>query len=616
VLLVKLLGRPTVLADGVEVDGPRGNKAWGLFAYLVGIGAPVPRERLVPLLFPDAADGLAALRWNLAQLRRVVRQPQAFAGDPVMMALGTMARVDVQLLAAAPWYEVVDEVELGAPLLDGLTFPTCAGFELWLEGERQHMVGLAAAALREAARAETASGRPDEAVGYARRLVMLQPWDENGHELLVRALAQAGDVVAARAHVQRVTELFLDEFGMPPSRSLAAAAEPMMSRPAEASHTRTLAQLKAGITAMSAGAPEAGLDSLRRAVAGARVVSDPELLVRALTELGSGLVHAVRGSDESGVAALREAVAVAERVNHPELATAACRELAWVEFLRCRFEPAERWLDRAMVTVGADDSERSWILLIRGSLRSDAGRHAEAVPLLRDAVRHAENGGDLRAAAMALTQLGRLYVLRHEHDEALACLRQAQQAAEEAGWLSLMPYPTCWLAEIALRDGRVDEAADLFGHAHALALEVGDPCWESIACRGLGLVAAARGDDDTAAQLLYDAPTACRRLSDTYVWIEAYGLAAQAAHAVSRGDSRGAELADDLDRLASAHGMRELQANAALLRLRAGRPGALDAARSHVAAVDNPVLALQLEQLKQEPTSAMPAGTVGTTAPI
>jgi tetratricopeptide (TPR) repeat protein len=403
---------------------------------------------------------------------------------------------------------------------------------------------------------------------------------------------------------------------MPPSRSLAAAAEPMMSRPAEASHTRTLAQLKAGITAMSAGAPEAGLDSLRRAVAGARVVSDPELLVRALTELGSGLVHAVRGSDESGVAALREAVAVAERVNHPELATAACRELAWVEFLRCRFEPAERWLDRAMVTVGADDSERSWILLIRGSLRSDAGRHAEAVPLLRDAVRHAENGGDLRAAAMALTQLGRLYVLRHEHDEALACLRQAQQAAEEAGWLSLMPYPTCWLAEIALRDGRVDEAADLFGHAHALALEVGDPCWESIACRGLGLVAAARGDDDTAAQLLYDAPTACRRLSDTYVWIEAYGLAAQAAHAVSRGDSRGAELADDLDRLASAHGMRELQANAALLRLRAGRPGALDAARSHVAAVDNPVLALQLERLKQEPTSAMPAGTVGTTAPI
>jgi DNA-binding SARP family transcriptional activator len=614
VLLVKLLGRPTVLADGVEVEGPRGKKTWGLFAYLVGIGAPVPRERLVPLLFPDAEDGLAALRWNLAQLRRVVRQPQAFAGDPVVMGLGTTARVDVQLLAAAPWYEVVDQVELGAPLLEGLTFPACAGFELWLEGERQHVVGLAAAALREAARAETASGRPDEAVRHARRLVMLQPWDENGHELLVRALAQAGYVVAARAHVQRVTELFLDELGMPPSRSLAAAAEPMLSRPAEASYPRTLAQLKAGITAMSAGAPEPALDSLRRAVAGARVVADPELLTRALTELGSGLVHAVRGSDESGVAALREAVAVAERVNRPELATAACRELAWVEFLRCRFEPAERWLDRAMVTVGADDSERAWILLIRGSLRSDAGRHADAVPLLRDAVRHAENSGDHRAEAMALTQLGRLYVLRHEHEEALVWLQKAQQAAEDAGWLSLVPYPTSWLAEIALRDGRVDEAADLFGHAHALALEVGDPCWESIACRGLGLVAAAKGDDDTAAHLLSDAPTACRRLSDTYVWIEAYGLAAQAAHALSRGDPRSTELADDLDRLASAHGMRELQATAALLRLRAGLPGALEVARGHVAAVDNPVLARQLRQLEQALTAEPAPATLGTPA--
>jgi DNA-binding SARP family transcriptional activator len=600
VLLIKLLGRPTVLADGVEVEGPRGNKAWGLLAYLIGSGAPVPRDRLARLLFPDAEDGLAALRWNLAQLRRMVGRPQAFAGDPVVLALGPMARVDVQLLAAAPWYEVMDQVELGAPLLEGLAFRSCAGFEMWLEGERHRVVGLAAAALREAARAEGASGRPEEAAQHARRLVSLEPWDENAHELLVRALAQAGDVAAARAHVERVTELFLDELGMPPSRSLAAAAEPMLARPAAASVPRTLAQLQAGMTAMSAGAPEAGVDALRRAVAGARAVADPELLVRALTALGSGQVHAVRGSDESGVAALREAVTVAERVGRPELATTACRELAWVEFLRCRFEPAERWLDRAMVTVGADDSERAWILLIRGSLRSDAGRHADAVPLLREGLRHAENAGDLRAAAMALTHLGRLYVLRQEHEEALACLRQARRLAEEAGWLSFVPYPSSWLAELALRAGRVEEAADLFGHAHALALEVGDPCWESIACRGLGLVAAAKGDDDTAARLLHDAPAACRRLSDTYVWIEAYGLAAQAAHAVACGLPRGAELVDDLDRLTSTHGMRELQASAALLRLRAGLPGALDAAKGLLAAVDNPVLARQLEQLEHD----------------
>lgn len=184
---VRLLGRPGVLADGAEVPGPRGNKTWGLLAYLVGSGASIPRERLVSLLFPDAEDGLAALRWNLAQLRRCVGGPKSFTGDPVMLGLGAGTTIDVQLLAAAPWYEVMDHVAVGEPLLSGLTFPSCAGFELWLDGERRRVAALAATALREAARAETASGRPGEAARHARRLVALEPWDENAHELLVRA---------------------------------------------------------------------------------------------------------------------------------------------------------------------------------------------------------------------------------------------------------------------------------------------------------------------------------------------------------------------------------------------------------------------------------------------
>jgi DNA-binding SARP family transcriptional activator len=594
VLSVQLLGQPSVCADGVPVDGPRGNKTWGLLAYLVGVGVPVPRDRLVALLFPDAEDGLAALRWNLAQLRRAMRAPSALTGDPVALALGPDVRIDVHLLATAPWYEVVDQVDLGAPLLEGVEFPSCPGFELWLEGERRRVVELASSALREAARALLTGGRPAEAAAHARRLVDLQPWEENGHELLVRALAQSGEVAAARQHVALVTELFLDELGAPPARSLAAAAEPVLARPAGASRARTTAQLQAGVTAMAAGAPEAGIDSLRRAVAGARELHEPELLVRALTELGSAEVHAVRGSDESGASALREAVAVAERSGRPELATTACRELGYVEFLRCRFQAAERWLDRATVTVGADESERAWILALRGSLRSDAGRHDEALPLLRDAVRHAELAGDGRAATFALTHLGRLHVLRHEDDAAVECLERAERTADSSGWLSFVPYPRTWLAEVALRRGRVAEADELLVSAHTLALEVGDPCWESLAARGLGLVAAVRGDDDTAARLLHDAPAACHRWTDAYLWLEAYGLAAQAGHALEHGRPRALELIEDLDRVASAHGLRELQAEAALLRLAAGRPGALDAARSAVAAVDNPVLAARL----------------------
>lgn len=593
VVTVKLLGRPAILVDDGELPGPRGRKVWALLAYLASSDSPVPRERLVRMLFADAEDGLATLRWNLTQLRRIVGSPHAFAGDPVVLGLGRDVTVDVQVLADAPWYEAVALDDLDSLLLEGMTFPGCAALELWLESERQRVTGLAAAALREAAREAGAAGQHEAAAGYARRLVSLQPWDESGHELLVRALAQGGDPAAARAHVAAVTEAFLEELGVAPSRSLRAAAEPMLERPSQASRTRTLAQLQAGRTAVSAGAADAGIGTLQRAVAGARAVGDDELLVRALAELGSAQVHAVRGADEAGVAALREAVAVAERIGRPGLATGACRELAWVEFLRCRPEASERWLDRAMATVGADDSERAWILLTRGSLRSDSGRYAEAIPLLSEAVRHAQKGGDLRAAAMALTHLGRAHLLRGEHDRAQEVLERAQVLADEAGWLTFAAYPLAWRAELVLRTGDVSAAAELFSHAHALALEIADPCWESLACRGLGLVAAARGDHDRAARLLHDSRTACRRVNDAYVWLEAYGLAAQTAHAIVQG--RPAEgLLDELDQLASTHGMAELQAEAAILRVQAGHLEALETARGRVAAVDNPALAARL----------------------
>lgn len=595
---IKLLGRPALYGDGVELDGPRGKKGWGLLAYLVGSAAAVPRERLARLLFPDAHDSLAALRWNLAELRRITGEPHAFAGDPVTLSLTHEVQVDVHLLTASPWYEVIDRIELAAPLLEGLTFGSCVGFELWLEGERQRVAALAAAALREGAREEIASGRADEAVRHAWRLVALQPWDENCHELLVRALAQSGDLPGARAHVELVTESFLNELGVAPSRSLGAAAEPLMARPAQASRTRTEAQLQTGVSAVSAGASDTGIAALQRAVAGARAVADPELLVRALVHLGSALVHAVRGADEAGVAALSEAVAVAERAGRPGLSTGACRELAWVECLRCRFEPAERWLDRAMATVGADDSERAWILFIRGSLRSDAGRYEEAIPLLLDAVRHADYGGDLRASASALTHLGRLRLLRGEDELAAEHLKRALSLVEQAGWFTFTPYPLSWSAEVALRAGRVDEAAELFSRAHALAVEVGDPCWESLACRGLGLIAAERGQHAVAARLLHDSRTVCRRVNDAYLWLEAYGLAAQATHAVAAGLGNVEELLADLDQLASAHGIRELQAEAAMLRVSTGTTEALEAARTHVAAVDNPLLRTRLDRLE------------------
>ena len=138
--------------------------------------------------------------------------------------------------------------------------------------------------------------------------------------------------------------------------------------------------------------------------------------------------------------------------------------------------------------------------------------------------------------------------------------------------------------------GDVDRAAERFEHAFTLGCQLGDPCWESVSCRGLGLVAAARGDIPTALERLDEAPRRCRRLPDSYLWVEAYGLEALCAAGVTHSAASAGHWVDELETLASRHGMRELLARAAMHRARLGEPGALEAAQVLAGLVDNPAL--------------------------
>ena len=110
-------------------------------------------------------------------------------------------------------------------------------------------------------------------------------------------------------------------------------------------------------------------------------------------------------------------------------------------------------------------------------------------------------------------------------------------------------------------------------------------------CQFAEALAARRGDVARALELLVDAPTLCRRLPDTYLWIEAYGLDALCALALEQGAEGTGRWIDELEAIAAGQGMRELLARATIYRARLGEPGALDAARSLAAQIDNPVLA-------------------------
>lgn len=596
-LSIHLLGPTRIERGGGVVDAPRGHKPWGLLAYLLRTRVPPSRERLAELLFPEADDPLGALRWTLSILRRQLGEQVQLGGDPLTLALPAGTFVDVDVLSRGTWVEAVALPGFGHELLDGLVFRSSPGFEMWLENERRQVAGTTGAVLHQAALALLGRGDAGGAAEHASELVRLNRYDENAHVLLVRCLRLAGDLEAAARQVAACTELFQSELGVDPTPALRAAATasevPVDAR--VSGRAAVLAQIEAGQAALAAGAVEVGVQRTRGAVAAARSVGDRELLAEALIALGGALVHSARGRDVEGASALHEGTTLAEQAGRFDIAATGWREISWVQFLSAHYERAEESLARTVELATDADEEFAWAELIRGACRSDVGDYRSAGELLRSALARAQRLGSDQPLGQALTLLGRFHLLRGETEDAVHLLDQALDEADRRGMTAFVPWPESFRGEIDLALGDVDAAEARFEHAFALGCQVGDACWESIGLRGLGLVAAARGEVSRALELLIEAPKLCRRLPDTYLWIEAYALDALCAVAVEHRAEASVQWIDKLEAVAARRGIRELVLRATVYRARLGEPGALEAARSLAADIDNPALAHILE---------------------
>ena len=484
-LAIRLLGRPEIERDGVVVAPPRGHKPWAVLAYLALAERGVARAQLAGLIFGDADDPLGALRWTLAQLRRALGVPDALRGDPLELRLPAGAAVDVLVLASGD----PDPVLARGELLEGVHPGAGPVFDAWLLVERRRLAGVCEAVLRDAALEALAAGAPLDGAALASRALALDAFDESAHELLVRCLARAGEIGAARHHANACEVLFRRELGRAPDPRVRRAADEhgAPGPPAVGDRAAAVGQLDAGRPAVNAGAVEPGLACLRQACAEARGVGDPALLARALAALGVALVHAVRGRDEEGAAALHEALALAEATGDREVAGKVCRELGFVEVQAGRSVSAGRWLMRAG-RLAVADVERAALLGVRGMALSDRAHYEAAIALLGESVTIARRCADLRQAAWSLAILGRALLLRDELPAAVAVLDDSLTLVHQEGWVAFQPFPEALTAEVALRQGDPDHAAALLDHAFSLGCRLGDPCWEALAARATGLV--------------------------------------------------------------------------------------------------------------------------------
>ena len=597
-LAIHLLGTPTIESDDAKRTAPRGHKPWALLALILLSESPISRERLTGLLFADADDPLGALRWNLAQLRRSLGPRVTLEGDPLRLVLPADARVDVRTVVSGTWVEALHLPGLGRELLEGIQPAAGAAFDAWLLAERRRFAGITSALLREAAVARLAGGDAGAAVELATRLVALDEYDEEAHALLIRAHVTAGNRTEAQRYQARVIDRLKQELDAEPTATLLRAAEPMtgMLTAGTGAGTRATADslIAAGEAAIAAGAIDAGYDTLRRAVADARESGDRALLARALVALGEGFIHGGRGRDGEGATALHAALAVAEEIGADDLASEACRELGYVEMLRGRYDRADAWLTRALA-VAPDAGLRAAALGVMGAVASDRGRTGEAIELLTGSVAEAVPLDKPRLAGWAYTFLGRTHLLRDEIPDARAALDLAIQAARSAGWMTFIAYPQSLLGAVELAEGRIAEASDRFESAFALGCQIGDPCWEGMGARGIGLVRIANGDVAGGIRWLDDARTRCVRVADAYLWIHGYCLDALCEQAIANRVPGAERWVSDLEAAAARSGMNELLVRAQLHRAALGMPGARESAAVFAERIDNPAVLRRVE---------------------
>ena len=601
-LSIRLLGRPGIeRADGATYR-LRSRKSWALLAYLLLTEVAPTRSQLAALLFAEADDPLRALRWSLVEIRRGLGDGASLDGDPLVLRLPGDAVLDVDVLVHRSWADAVEVVGLDADLLDGLAIRGASAFESWLLSERRRVAAAAEAILHEAAVGLLARGALDRALGFAVRAAAMSPLDENHQALLIRIYRLCGDDTAAEQQYAAWSELLQAELGVAPGAAVEAAMrERARERDGAPTDATTAAAIESGTAAIAAGAIEPGVSALRSAVRLADAGRTTSLRSRSRQVLAEALIHSLRGFDEEGLAHLHEADRLAQEGDDPTGSAQARAELGYVDFLRARYDRAERWLTEAMGLADGSPMVRARAATYLGSVHSDQASYPRAAALLDLAGLLSREAGDVRREAYALTMRGRMDLLRGELDEAEARLTAGIAMAEREHWLSFLPWPQAFLGELHLARQDPERAAEIFQQAYARACQLGDPCWEGITARGLALVAEAGGEIDLAFETLRDARARGTRLADPYVWLDAHILDAMCTLGRKHGHPDTAAWVHTLCELASRTGMKELQVRALLHSAALGNPGEATAASLLAAEIDNPVL----QSLLQEPSQLL-----------
>lgn len=609
---IRLLGPPAIESSGTSPLQPRGRKAWAVLAYLALQPDGARRSRLATLLFPDAADALGALRWNLSELRRTLAGV-TFDGDPVRLVLRPPWRCDAVELVGPGALPRPDPRSLTGQLLEGLSFTDCPVFDAWLADQRYRLENCAQSLLYESSVSALASGDPRAAADLASRALQRDPFHTDCNAVLVKALVATGEHRHAREHVARCTALYRDELGLPlppEIRTALSGAAPEADPGIPATVATVRSYLDAGGASLSAGAVDRGLDQLRLAVVLAQRTPDRHLLAESLVTLAGALIHQAggRGAEvadflhralsaetsaaetpaaETPAAGSPSAGPPSERYEGGSPTSAAAyRELGYLSVQRGVPDRAAGWLRRAGAAAVGFPEEQARVLAIQGMLASDTAHYGEAVEALTASVRLAREVRNRRQLAFGSALLGRVWLLRGELDPAAEALDHALQWILAEHWTAFEPFVAGMRGETYLAAGNLEAAAEMIDRSWVMADLAGDHCYMALAAGAEARLFLAHGDLAAAQHWIGRG----MEPKPWYLWYSARLLDVAAEVAIAARSERAGEVVERLGALASRSGMREFVVRAQSHRAVLGDEAAAQAVPWLAKEIDNPAL--------------------------
>ncbi|MEM7130625.1 MAG: BTAD domain-containing putative transcriptional regulator [Chloroflexota bacterium] len=215
----------TLNQESVSFRSVRGR---ALLVYLA-VEQTVPHQRstVAGLLWPDVSESRARknLTQTLLEVRKAIGNDQA---TPPFLEITSRAISfnpdSSHQLDVAEFRRTLKTEDLASavahykgPFLDGFFVPESDLFEAWMQATREQLHQQVCDALRGLSAEQEAQGQLDQAIESVRRLLELAPYQEEAHYQLMRLLARNGQRSMALAQYDALTQMLMDELGVPPA---------------------------------------------------------------------------------------------------------------------------------------------------------------------------------------------------------------------------------------------------------------------------------------------------------------------------------------------------------------------------------------------------------------